>query len=110
KSYKAIKDSSTSTLRGHIACEHKQLNSEISTSRPLDKFVKSKTTLELSTDMNDATNLSIQKLDDYYPTSDAAIGNRYKKDDSIVENAEVDEDAVKLFLKEKNFRGKIIGS
>ncbi|CAG8648226.1 8396_t:CDS:2, partial [Diversispora eburnea] len=45
KSYKAAKDSSTSTLRGHIAYEHKQLDSEISTSGPLDKFVKSKTAL-----------------------------------------------------------------
>ncbi|CAG8619526.1 7114_t:CDS:2, partial [Diversispora eburnea] len=90
KSYKAAKDNSTSTLRGHIAYEHKQLNSEISTSGPLDKFVKSKTALafynylfdnieefqqknELSTDMNDAINVSIQKLNDYYPTSDGLV-------------------------------------
>lgn len=28
---------------------------------------------ELSTDINDAINLSIQKLDDYYPTSDGLV-------------------------------------
>ncbi|RHZ87504.1 hypothetical protein Glove_33g237 [Diversispora epigaea] len=43
KSYKAAKDSSTSTLRSHISREHKNLNPEISTSEPLDKFFKSKT-------------------------------------------------------------------
>ena len=45
KSYKAAKDSSTSTLRSHITRQHKHLNQEVSTSGPLDKFVKSKTTL-----------------------------------------------------------------
>ncbi|CAG8493253.1 7930_t:CDS:2, partial [Diversispora eburnea] len=42
KSYKAAKDSSTSTLRNHISCEYKHLNQEVSTSGPLDKFIKSK--------------------------------------------------------------------
>ncbi|CAG8489981.1 10681_t:CDS:2, partial [Diversispora eburnea] len=45
KSYKAAKDSSTSILRSHIIREHKYLNQEVSTSRPLDKFIKSKKTL-----------------------------------------------------------------
>ncbi|RHZ81633.1 hypothetical protein Glove_117g278 [Diversispora epigaea] len=48
KSYKAAKDSSTSTLRNHISREHKNLNPEISTSGPLDKFFKSKTALASS--------------------------------------------------------------
>ncbi|RHZ68643.1 hypothetical protein Glove_294g140 [Diversispora epigaea] len=39
-----------------------------------------------------------------------AICDRYKKNGTIVKNAEADADAVKLFLKENNFRGKIIKS
>ncbi|CAG8555113.1 6982_t:CDS:2 [Diversispora eburnea] len=40
----------------------------------------------------------------------AASSDQFKKDGTLVKNAQVDEDAVKLFLKEKNFQGKIIGS
>ncbi|RHZ68616.1 hypothetical protein Glove_294g120 [Diversispora epigaea] len=39
-----------------------------------------------------------------------ATGDRYKKDGSIAKNTKVDSDAVKLFLKENNFKGKIIES
>ncbi|RHZ68685.1 hypothetical protein Glove_294g157 [Diversispora epigaea] len=39
-----------------------------------------------------------------------AIGDRYKKNGKIIKNAKVDSDAVKLFLKENNFQGEIIGS
>ncbi|CAG8555073.1 6980_t:CDS:1 [Diversispora eburnea] len=39
-----------------------------------------------------------------------AICDRYKKDGTIVKNFEADEDAVRLFLKENNFQGKIINS
>ncbi|CAG8519287.1 1756_t:CDS:1 [Diversispora eburnea] len=37
-----------------------------------------------------------------------AICDRYKEDGTIVKNSEVEEDAVRLFLKENNFQGKII--
>lgn len=39
-----------------------------------------------------------------------AMGDRYKKDGTIIKDAKVDSDAVKLFLKEHNFRGRIIKS
>ncbi|CAG8496992.1 5771_t:CDS:1 [Diversispora eburnea] len=39
-----------------------------------------------------------------------AAGDRYKKDGTIIKNAKVDADAVKLFLKENNFKGKIFKS
>ncbi|RHZ68605.1 hypothetical protein Glove_294g155 [Diversispora epigaea] len=39
-----------------------------------------------------------------------AIGDRYKKNGTIIKNAKVDSDAIKLFLKENNFQGKITGS
>ncbi|RHZ68695.1 hypothetical protein Glove_294g46 [Diversispora epigaea] len=39
-----------------------------------------------------------------------ATGDRYKNDGTIIENAQVDSDAVKLFLKENNFQGKRIRS
>ncbi|CAG8528336.1 10555_t:CDS:1 [Diversispora eburnea] len=38
------------------------------------------------------------------------IGDRLKKDGKIVKNTKLDADAVKLFLRENNFRGKIIRS
>ncbi|RHZ68656.1 hypothetical protein Glove_294g138 [Diversispora epigaea] len=39
-----------------------------------------------------------------------ALSDQFKKDGTIVKNAEVDSDAVKLFLKENNFQGEIIMS
>ncbi|CAG8519421.1 1763_t:CDS:2 [Diversispora eburnea] len=39
-----------------------------------------------------------------------AIGDRYKKDGTIIKNAKVDSDAVKLFLRENNFQGEILRS
>ncbi|RHZ68607.1 hypothetical protein Glove_294g156 [Diversispora epigaea] len=38
-----------------------------------------------------------------------AIGDRYKKNGKIIKNAKIDSDVVKLFLKENNFQGEIIG-
>ncbi|RHZ68610.1 hypothetical protein Glove_294g153 [Diversispora epigaea] len=39
-----------------------------------------------------------------------AIVDRYKNNGTIIKNAKVDSDAIKLFLKENNFQGEIIGS
>ncbi|CAG8496976.1 5770_t:CDS:1 [Diversispora eburnea] len=39
-----------------------------------------------------------------------ATGDRYKKDGTMAKNVKVDADAVKLFLKENNFKGKIFKS
>ncbi|RHZ68617.1 hypothetical protein Glove_294g121 [Diversispora epigaea] len=39
-----------------------------------------------------------------------ATSDRYKKDGTTIKNAKVDSDAVRLFLKENNFKGEIIKS
>ncbi|RHZ77929.1 hypothetical protein Glove_168g9 [Diversispora epigaea] len=79
-----------------------------------EKFVTTKT-VELSPK-------SCVKSTDYYDFMEnveipfeakaeiTAIGDRLKKDGKIVKNTKVDADAVKLFLRENNFRGKIIKS